>query len=228
MKTLRVLLTGFEPFGGENINPSWESVLRLPDEIGEYSLTKIQLPVVFCKSAEIVIEKAEEISADAIICVGLAGGRDAITPELVAINLRYGKIPDNNGYHPKDEPIDASGQAAYFSTLPVRKMAEAINYEGIPSRVSYSAGTYVCNDLLYKLAQLFENTFVLDFYNYAPIYDKSFKEKFYFYGHMNPMGYILTAKMVASYIDYIVRSHPTSFSQVGFIGTEFYDRKFGE
>jgi hypothetical protein len=86
----------------------------------------------------------------------------------------------------------------------------------------------VFNDLLYKLAQLFENTFVLDFYNYAPIYDKSFKEKFYFYGHMNPMGYILTAKMVASYIDYIVRSHPTSFSQVGFIGTEFYDRRFGE
>ncbi len=172
----KLLISGFEPFGGENINPSWESVLRLPDEIGEYSLTKIQLPVVFCKSAEIVIEKAEEISADAIICVGLAGGRDAITPELVAINLRYGKIPDNNGYHPKDEPIDASGQAAYFSTLPVRKMAEAINYEGIPSRVSYSAGTYVCNDLLYKLLAHFEGSSTRVAFVHVPYSNEQGKE----------------------------------------------------
>ena len=81
------------------------------------------------------------------------------------------------------------------------------------------------NELLYKMADIFENTFVLDLYKYAPTYDEEFKKIFYLYGHMNPMGYILTAKMVVSYIDYIVRSNPGRFSQVGFIGTEFYDKK---
>lgn len=80
------------------------------------------------------------------------------------------------------------------------------------------------NELLYKIAELFDNTFVLDLYKYAPVYDREFKKKFYLYGHMNPMGYMLTAKMIASYIDYIIRTDPSKFSQVGLIGTQYYDK----
>ena len=147
----KLLITGFEPFGGEEINPSWEAVQRLPDEIGGFSLTKLLVPVVFGKAAERVIGVADKLAPDVIISVGQAGGRRAITPETVAINLRFAKIPDNEGNLPKDEPIVAGGENAYFSTLPVRKIAEAVNGCGIPSEVSYSAGAYVCNDLLYTL-----------------------------------------------------------------------------
>lgn len=154
MKTL--LITGFEPFGGEVINPSWEAVSRLPDKIGEYSIVKLCIPVVFKEAAEIVINAAKEIHPDAIISVGQAGGRDAITPELVGINLRFASIPDNNGYKPEDEKIISDGEGAYFSTLNVRGIADAIKNYGIPSNVSYSAGAYVCNDVLYTLLYYFK------------------------------------------------------------------------
>ena len=154
----RLLITGFEPFGGENINPSWEAVTKLPDEINEYELTKLRLPVEFSNAAQMVIDCADSICPDVIICVGQAGGRSAITPELVAINLRNALIPDNSGYKPQDEPIIIGGSTAYFSTLPVRKIAEAINEKGIIANVSYSAGAYVCNDLIYTLLAHFENT----------------------------------------------------------------------
>lgn len=151
----KLLITGFEPFGGEEINPSWEAVKLLPSEINEYSLTKLLLPVVFGRAAQIVVEVADEIDPDVILCIGQAGGRSNITPELVAINLRNASIPDNDGCKPKDETILENGQTAYFSTLPVRKMSEAIASFGIPSTVSYSAGAYVCNDVLYTLLSHF-------------------------------------------------------------------------
>lgn len=154
----KLLITGFEPFGGESINPSWEAVCRLPSEIGEYSLTKLLIPVIFGEAAEKVISEAEKICPDAILCIGEAGGRDAVTPELVGINLRYAKIPDNGGNQPVDEPIIAGGENAYFSTLPIRKMVEAVSAYGMPSRVSYSAGTYVCNDVIYTLLSHFQGS----------------------------------------------------------------------
>ena len=154
----KLLITGFEPFGGETVNPSWETASRLPSEIGDYSLTKLRMPVVFGEAAEKVLAAADEMRPDVILCVGQAGGRNAVTPELVAINLRYAKIPDNKGYQPKDEPIVPSGDTAYFSTLPVRKIAEAVNAAGVPSQVSYSAGAYVCNDVLYTLLSRFQNS----------------------------------------------------------------------
>jgi pyroglutamyl-peptidase len=147
----KLLITGFQPFGGEKINPSWDAVLRLPDKIGEYTLTKLLVPVVFKDGAEAIIRKADEISPDVILSIGQAGGRDAVTPELVGINLRHASIPDNEDNLPHDEPIEEGGRDAYFSTLPVRKMAEAVSSVGIPSRVSYSAGAYVCNDVIYTL-----------------------------------------------------------------------------
>lgn len=154
----KLLICGFMPFGGEDINPSWEAVKRLPSEISEYSLTKMQIPVVFGEAYREVLNMAEKIVPDAILCIGQAGGRSAITPELVGINLRYAKIPDNKGNQPLDEPVASEGKVAYFSTLPVRKMAEAIKSAGIPSELSYSAGAYVCNDLLYSLLSRFEGT----------------------------------------------------------------------
>ena len=154
----KLLITGFEPFGGEEINPSWEAVLRLDDEIGGYSLTKLCLPVVFGEAAEKVKSTAKELCPDAVICVGQAGGRAAVTPELVGINLRHASIPDNDGLQPKDEPILPAGAKAHFSPLPVRKMAEAIAATGVPSHVSYSAGAYVCNDVLYTLLSHYEGS----------------------------------------------------------------------
>lgn len=154
----KLLITGFEPFGGEKINPSWEAVSLLPDKIGEYTLTKLCIPVVFGMAAKQVIAEANKLRADVILCIGQAGGRNAITPEFVGINLRHAAIPDNACNQPQDEPIINGGNTAYFSTLPVRKICEAVKSAGIASQVSYSAGAYVCNDLLYSLLSYYENT----------------------------------------------------------------------
>ena len=153
---MRLLITGFAPFGGEEINPSWEAVRALPERILEYELTKLRLPVVFGEAAKIAIAEAEKIRADVVLCIGQAGGRAEVCPELVGINLKNASIPDNEGNQPKDEPIAEGGDAAYFSTLPVRKIADAISAAGIPARLSYSAGAYVCNELLYSLLRHFD------------------------------------------------------------------------
>ena len=154
----KLLITGFEAFGGETLNPSWEAVLCLPEKIGEYKLEKLLIPVVFGKAADLIIKKARETSPDVILAIGQAGGRDAVTPELVGINLRYASIPDNDGYQPKDEEIISGGERAYFSPLPMRKIAEAINDRKIPSRLSYSAGAYVCNDVIYTCLAHFDKS----------------------------------------------------------------------
>ena len=172
----KLLITGFEPFGGENINPSWDAVRALPDEVGEYVLTKLSIPVVYGEAAERVIEAADELLPDAIISVGQAGGRATITPELVAINLRYAKTPDNKGNEPKDEAIINGGEAAHFSTIPARKIAEAIDLIGIPSQVSYSAGTYVCNDVLYTLLDKYKDKSVKVGFIHVPYSTEQNKE----------------------------------------------------
>lgn len=154
----KLLITGFEPFGGEKINPSMDAVLSLPPQIGDYQLIKLVLPVVFGKAAELAISSASEHAPDVILCVGQAGGRSAITPELVGINLKNASIPDNENNLPTDEPIIKNGSTAYFSTLPVRKLTNALKNAGIPSYVSYSAGAYVCNDLLYSLLAHFDGS----------------------------------------------------------------------
>ena len=172
----RLLITGFMPFGGEETNPSWEAVCRLSDEIGGYSLTKLLVPVVFGKATDTVVDMAQRICPDVIISVGQAGGRSAVTPELVAINLRYAKSPDNEGNLPQDEPVIVGGERAYFSTLPVRRIAEAISNEGIPSSVSCSAGTYVCNDLIYSLLARYEKSDVRCGFIHVPYSKEQGKE----------------------------------------------------
>ena len=173
----KLLITGFEPFGGEKINPSWEAVKLLPETIGDFEVTKAEIPVVFEKAAETVIAKADELEPNAIICVGQAGGRSGITPEMVAINLRFASIPDNEGNQPKDIPCVEGGENAYFSTLPVRKMVSAISDAGIPCSVSYSAGTYVCNDLIYHVLHQYHGTGVKACFIHVPFISEQTNDK---------------------------------------------------
>ena len=154
----KLLVTGFDPFGGESVNPARETVLRLPDALGGYEITKLEIPTVFGLAAETVLQAAEELCPHAILCVGQAGGRSAVTPEVVAINLREASIPDNAGHMPVDTPVMENAPAAYFATLPVRDMVQAVKECGIPCTLSYSAGTFVCNDLLYTLLHRYRDT----------------------------------------------------------------------
>ena len=172
----KLLVTGFDPFGGESVNPAREAVLRLPDALGGYEITKLEIPTVFGLAAETVLRAAEELRPHAILCVGQAGGRSAITPEVVAINLREASIPDNGGNRPVNQPVVPGGPAAYFSTLPVRDMVAAIKEAGIPAQLSYSAGAFVCNDLLYTLLHRYADTPVLVGFIHVPYLPYQAKE----------------------------------------------------
>ena len=156
--TKRLLITGFDPFGGETVNPSWEAVRLLPEAVGAYRLTKLQIPTVFGQASEKVLAAAKELHPDVILCIGQAGGRSAVTPEVVAINLREARIPDNAGNQPVNVPVVKDAPAAYFSTVPVRAMVKAIQDAGLPGALSYSAGAFVCNDVLYSLLHRFDGT----------------------------------------------------------------------
>ena len=147
----KLLITGFEPFGAERYNPSIEAVKLLPEEIAGTQIIKAQLPVVFKTGAEILLQKVSEEAPDAVICVGLAGGRKAVTPELIAVNLKNASIPDNIGQQPVWERIEPDGEDGLFSTLPVKAIQERLEGYGFPSEISYSAGTYVCNEVMYRL-----------------------------------------------------------------------------
>ena len=146
---MKLLLTAFTPFDGEKINPALEAVKLVKDRIGNLLIVKLEVPTVFGKSIDTVREAIEREKPDFVLSIGQAGGRAEITPERVAINLDDARIPDNEGNQPIDETIFPDGENAYFSTLPVKAMVEAIRKEGLPSSLSNSAGTYVCNHLMY-------------------------------------------------------------------------------
>lgn len=146
-----ILFTGFEPFGGETVNPALEAVRLLPDSAAGVPIRKLRLPTSFRRAGETLLEAVDAWRPEAVVCVGQAGGRKAVTPEKVAINYIDARIPDNDGIQPADVPIRADGPAAYFATLPVRAIDEAIRAAGVPCGVSYSAGCYVCNFVMYTL-----------------------------------------------------------------------------
>lgn len=147
-----VLITGFEPFDGEFVNPSWEVVKQLNDrELAGAHIVARQLPCVFGEALTVLAAAIDEWQPAMVLCIGQAGGRTDITLERVAINIDDARIPDNKGYQPIDEPIVADGPAAYFSTLPIKTVVEAIRAAGIPASVSQTAGTYVCNHVMYGL-----------------------------------------------------------------------------
>lgn len=146
---MKLLLTGFTPFAGETINPALEAVKRLPNEIAGLEIVKLEVPTVFGESVQLVAEAIEREQPDFVLSIGQAGGRAAVTPERVAINVDDARIPDNAGQQPIDVPIFVDGENAYFATLPVKAMTDAIRNAGLPSALSNTAGTYVCNHLMY-------------------------------------------------------------------------------
>ena len=132
----KLLITGFDPFGGEQVNPAFEAVRLLPDEIAGLELCKLEIPTEFIKSGVILKDALRAVHPNAVLCVGQAGGRTAVTPERVAINLMDARIPDNTGYQPIDTPVVPDGPAAFFSTLPVKAIAARIQSDGLPAAVS--------------------------------------------------------------------------------------------
>ena len=156
----KLLITGFDPFGGQTVNPSWEAVRLLPGRIGAYEVTCLQIPTLFGEGARKVRSAAEALHPDVILSVGQAGSRRGVTPEVVGINLREARIPDNGGFQPVNVPIVPDGPAAYFATVPVRAMVDAMTAAGLPCALSYSAGAFVCNDVLYTLLHHYHGTAV--------------------------------------------------------------------
>ena len=154
----KLLITGFDPFGGASVNPAWEAVKLLPDTIGDFELTKLEIPTVFGLATQKVLEKAGEIQPDVILCIGQAGGRAAVTPERIGVNIRDAKITDNAGNQPEGQFVAEDGPAAYFATVPVMAMADAIRAADLPGQVSNSAGAFVCNDTLYGLLHHYAGT----------------------------------------------------------------------
>lgn len=148
----KVLITGFEPFGGERVNPSWEVVKQLNDmELAGARIIARQLPCVFGEALEALNAAIDEVQPVMVLAIGQAGGRTDITLERVAINVDDARIPDNQGKQPIDELIVENGPAAYFSTLPIKAMVGSMREAGIPASVSQTAGTYVCNHVMYGL-----------------------------------------------------------------------------
>lgn len=156
---MKILVTGFDPFGGEKVNPALEAVKSLPSEIHGAEIHWVEIPTVFYRSAEVLEAEIVRFQPDAVLCIGQAGGRASLTPERVAINQDDARIPDNQGNQPIDTPIRLDGQAAYFSTLPIKAMVQAIKEEGLPATVSNTAGTFVCNHLMYQALYLANKKF---------------------------------------------------------------------
>ena len=146
---MKILITAFDPFGGESVNPALEAVKLMKDEIEGAQIVKLEIPTVFHKSIDKVKDAILSEDPDVVLSVGQAGGRFDVTPERVAINVDDARIPDNEGNQPLDHAIFEDGEPAYFATLPVKAMVEAIRSEGIPSSLSNSAGTFVCNHIMY-------------------------------------------------------------------------------
>lgn len=154
-----VLITGFDPFGGEKVNPAFESVKLLPDTIAGADIVKLEVPTVYTRSAIVLEEAMDRVKPDIVICVGQAGGRSTLTVERVAINLAEARIPDNDGEQPLDQPLREDGDTAYFASVPVKAMVQNIRDHGLPAFVSYTAGTFVCNSIMYNLLYLIDRKF---------------------------------------------------------------------
>lgn len=156
---MKILVTGFDPFGGEKVNPALEAVKSLPSVIHGAEIRWVEIPTVFYKSADVLEAEIVRYQPDVVLCIGQAGGRASLTPERVAINQDDARIPDNQGNQPIDTPIRLDGEAAYFSTLPIKAMVQAIKEVGLPATVSNTAGTFVCNHLMYQALYLADMKF---------------------------------------------------------------------
>ena len=148
---MRALVTGFEPFGGDRTNPSFEALRRLPSRLGGLDIATRALPVVYGAALPALREIIATAAPDIVLCVGLAGGRAELSLERVAINIDDARIPDNDGNQPIDRPVVPGAPAAYFATLPIKAAVAALRQAGLPAAVSNSAGTFLCNHVFYGL-----------------------------------------------------------------------------
>jgi pyroglutamyl-peptidase I len=151
---MKILVTGFDPFGGEKINPALETIKRLPDAVLGARIIKLEIPTVVGKSLAKIQEAVEKENPDVVLSIGQAGGRSEITVERVGINIDDCRIPDNEGNQPIDEPIVADGPSAYFVTVPIKAIVEKIKANKIPASISNTAGTFICNHVCYGVAHL--------------------------------------------------------------------------
>ncbi|MGL5150892.1 MAG: pyroglutamyl-peptidase I [Clostridium sp.] len=156
---MKVLVTGFDPFGGEAINPALEAVKMLPDTISGAEVIKLEIPTVFRKALEKIEEAVETHKPDIVLSIGQAGGRFGITPERVAINIDDARIKDNEGNQPIDEVVYGDGEAAYFSNLPIKAMVKEVQEGGLPASVSNTAGTFVCNHVMYGVLYMVDKKY---------------------------------------------------------------------
>ena len=156
---MKILITGFDPFGGESINPALEAVKKLPTTILNSEVIKIEIPTVFEKSLQKIEENIIKHNPDVVISVGQAGGRFGVTPERVAINIDDARIKDNEGNQPIDIKIFEDGENAYFSNLPIKAMVKEMTDNGIPASVSNTAGTFVCNHVMYGILYLIDKKY---------------------------------------------------------------------
>lgn len=148
----KVLVTGFDPFGEEKMNPAIEAARKLEGEIMEdHEIHTLEVSTIFDTCIQELRNAIEKMKPDLVICVGQAGGRSHISLERIAININDARIPDNDGNQPIDTPVIPSGPSAYWSTLPIKTIVEALKNKGIPAMVSQTAGTFVCNHLFYGL-----------------------------------------------------------------------------
>jgi len=151
---MKALVTGFEPFGPDAVNPSREAVLRLSSRLGDLTVEIRIVPTVFGRAIAALEDAIVTMQPDIVLGVGLAGGRAELSLERVAINVDDARIPDNDGQQPIDQPIVAGGPAAYFTGLPVKRAVAALREAGLPAIVSNTAGTFVCNHIFYGLMHL--------------------------------------------------------------------------
>jgi pyroglutamyl-peptidase len=164
---MKILLTGFEPFGKATLNPSGEIVKQIS---GENIVTAI-LPVAYAKSAERLMQLIAEHNPEVVICLGQAEGRTQITPERIAINLDDARLADNEGVMRNEMPILLDGPVAYESTLPIKEIVKAINNTGVPAAVSLSAGAFLCNHVFYVAQDHFKGTKVRSGFVHVPLMD---------------------------------------------------------
>lgn len=148
---MKILVTGFDPFGGEKVNPSFEIIKKLKSDIAGAQVIKLEVPTVFKKSIKLVEEAIEKENPNIVLSIGQAGGRAAISIERIAINIDDARIQDNENNQPVDLTIDPEGLPAYFATIPIKSIVYAIKNQGIPASISDSAGTFVCNHIMYGI-----------------------------------------------------------------------------
>jgi pyroglutamyl-peptidase len=167
---LKILITGFEPFGGETENPSWEAARLLNGmSVSQCVLVSVQLPCVFSKSLEVLENALKLHQPQMVIALGQADGRSDVSIERVAINVCDARIPDNEGAQPVDVAVVQGGPAAYFSTLPIKKMVTTLKSNGYPASVSQTAGTFVCNQVFYGLQHVLKDQKVASGFIHVPL-----------------------------------------------------------